>query len=248
MSSNNRKRHLTLSIMQPYFFPHIGYFQLMHIVDKWVVFDDIQYIRNGWINRNRILSPNLAKGWQYISLPLKKHSRTDLINDIKLQTAENWQNSIVGKLSYYKKIGAPYFEEIMDILQRSFLYDANKLSEFNVQSLKVIANYLDITFDYVVSSEQNFDYSAVNDSGDWAFEISRQMSASLYINPIGGRELFNREKFHAKGIDLKFLQTAEFSYRQSRRDYISGLSIIDVLMFNSIEEVKEMLNKYELVC
>ena len=107
---------MKLAIMQPYFFPYIGYFQLMNVVDKWVVFDNIQYIRHGWVNRNRILSPNLEKEWQYILIPLDKHAKEALIYDIKIINSNRWKDEIIGKLSYYKRIRAPYYYQIIDLI------------------------------------------------------------------------------------------------------------------------------------
>ena len=234
---------MKLGIMQPYLFPYIGYFQLMNAVDKWVVFDDIQYIRHGWVNRNRVLSPNLEKEWQYITVPLVKHQKTELIYNIVINNTEKWQSNIYNKLSYYKKIRAPYFKDVIKVVENCLSYDTKFLNDLNIKSLKLVANYLGINFNYVISSKEEFDYSEVNNSGDWAFEISKQMDASTYVNPVGGKEIFDNEKFENEGIELKFLKSNNMHYKQSRRNYVPWLSIIDVMMFNPPERIKDMLNK-----
>jgi len=238
---------MKLAIMQPYFLPYIGYFQLMNAVDKWVVFDDIQYIRHGWVNRNRVLSPNLEKEWQYITVPLVKHQKTELIYNIVINNTEKWQSNIYNKLSYYKKIRAPYFKQVLEIVNNCLYYNTDSLNDLNAYSLKVVANYLGINFDYIVSSQNDFDYSAVKNAGDWAFEISKQMNATTYVNPMGGKEIFDNEKFENEGIELKFLKSIDMHYKQSRRNYVPRLSIIDLMMFNSPENINEMLNEYEIV-
>ena len=231
-----------LAIMQPYFFPYIGYFQLINAVDKFVIFDDIQYIRHGWINRNRILSPNLEKEWHYCNVPLEKHSRTDVIKNIKIKISENWKDSILGKLAYYKELRAPYYEGVLELVTDCLSYDTNFISDLNIYVLKRTSEYIGINFDYMVSSQSGFDYSNVGDSGEWALEISKQLNASVYINPARGTKLFETSKFKQVGIELEFLDSNSISYTQSKRKYVEGLSIIDVLMWNSIESVHDMMN------
>jgi hypothetical protein len=237
---------MKLAIMQPYFFPYIGYFQLMNAVDEWVIFDNIQYIRHGWVNRNRILSPNLEKEWQYVLVPLDKHSKEDLINEIKIINTNSWKDDIIGKLSYYKRIRAPYYHQIIALVEKCFDNNVISLIELNTITLKHITDYLGINFNYSISSKEKIDYTNVIGSGDWALEISKQMQASVYINPIGGKEIFDRDKFNNLDIKIQFLKTNDIKYKQSRREYVPWLSIIDVMMFNSIENIKLMLDEYEL--
>ena len=229
--------------MQPYFFPYIGYFQLMNAVDKWVIFDDVQYIRHGWVNRNRVLSPNIDKEWQYITVPTVKHVKTELIKNIVINNSENWQSNIINKLSYYQKIRAPYFWEVIKVVENCLTYDTDFLNDLNIKSLKMITRYVGIKFDYIISSKKDFDFSKVKNSGDWAFEITKQMAATTYVNPVGGKEIFDNNKFINEGIDLKFLKSNDIKYKQSRRKYVPWLSIIDIMMFNSPDEIKSLLSE-----
>lgn len=236
---------MIVSIMQPYFFPYIGYFQLIKAADLFVVFDEVQYISHGWINRNRILSPNLEDEWQYIIVPILKHAEEEIISNIQINNSSAWHNSILGKLTYYKRIKAPYYSEVKNMFEKLLSSKHKYISELNLQALKAIFEYLEIEFNYVVSSKEEFDYSQVNGPGDWALEISKQINARKYINPMGGRELFSKKKFADAGIELSFLKPQDLDYKQSRREYVPWLSIIDVIMFNPVDRIKEFLDMYE---
>lgn len=233
-----------LAIMQPYFFPYVGYWQLISHVDTFVLFDDVQYIRHGWINRNRILKPEAD--WQYIIVPLEKHPRSSKICDVKAVEGQAWKDRIMGQLMPYRKI-APYYrltaQLVMDAL---FTGNSRKVTEINLNIVRVISNAIGLTTKFVVSSEQNFDYSNVNDPGEWALRISEQMNASEYLNPISGAALFDETKFVDAGIRLGFVQSHGITYDQ-RRPFIPWLSIVDILMFNSIEETKNFLSRYQVV-
>jgi len=232
---------MKLAIMQPYFLPYVGYFQLINSVDKWVVFDSIQYIRRGWVNRNRILSPNIEKQWQYISVPIIAQKRNAFINHTIINNEINWHAEIFGKLTYYKQIGAPYYSDVTQLVQKSFDHKFKYLSHLNIELLRSICQYLDIPFDYSICSEQDYDFSEVNGAGDWALEIARQSNADEYINPVGGHSLFNRERFNDAGIRLSFLSTSDFEYHQSKREFVSSLSILDIMMFNSKSQIQSIL-------
>lgn len=238
---------MKIAIMQPYFFPYIGYFQLISAVDEFILFDDVQYIKKGWINRNRILSPDIKKEFLYIVAPLQKHSHNELIKNIKISYSHDWISKIYGQLTYYKKIRAPFYKQIIDLLEIIFNEKIESIVQLNLKSLNILVKYLGIKTELTVSSEYKFDYSLVQAPGDWAFEIAKQKKAKMYINPFSGRDLFNKEKFHKNAIELKFLKPKEIIYKQSKRNFVPWLSIIDVMMFNSKDEIRKMLNEYELL-
>lgn len=234
---------MRLAIMQPYFFPYIGYFQLVNAVNRFILFDDVQYIRHGWVNRNRVLKP--GEGWQYIIAPLQKHKQTELIKNVKLQEGDEWKKKILRQLEHYKK-KAKYFNEAMQLLSCCFDSDETSITKFNAHCLKIICDHLQIPFKEEISSEMNFNYSNVTDAGEWALRISEQLNATEYINPAGGKELFDKNKFLNANIKLAFLYPSLEEYDQRRNDFDEGLSIIDVLMFNGIKETKKMINKFEI--
>lgn len=232
---------MKVAIMQPYFFPYLGYFQLINAVDRFILFDDVQYIRHGWVNRNRILKPN--EGWQYIIAPLQKHNQTDLIKNIKLLESEDWSKKIFRQLEHYKK-KSRYYNEVIQLLV--YCFDSNETSvvKFNAHCLKIICRHLQIPFNVEISSEMNFDYSQVNDAGEWALRISEQINASEYINPEKGKGLFDKNKFMNANIKLSFLSPNLETYNQGKNEFEPGLSVIDVLMFNGINKTREMIDNF----
>jgi len=227
--------------MQPYFFPYLGYFAIMKYVDWWIVLDEVQFIRHGWIERNRILKP--VEGWQYISVPLEKHSRDVLIKKIKIRQNEDWDNRILRQLEHYKK-NAPYYPDTIEFLRDVLSYDTDSIAQLNVFLLKKTCSLLGINVKVSLFSEMDLEIEQPEKSGDWALNISRALNATEYVNPPGGASLFDRELFQDSSIGLKFLELELIKYNQGRRLFEPGLSIVDVLMFNKPEEVFLMLDNY----
>ena len=232
---------MKIGIMQPYFFPYLGYFSLIKYTDKWVVFDKIQYIRHGWGNRNRVLKP--TEGWQYIIVPLQKHSRNTLIKDIVIKENTDWKARITKQLEHYKK-KAPNYRQVVEVLKSCFTLKTNSLTYLNTHLLKKTCEYIGIHFNYEIFSEMNLAIGNVNDPGEWALRISEAVGAEEYINPPGGEKIFDRRKFEEVNIKLKFLKVNLTEYNQRRSTFEPGLSIVDVMMFNSQEEIKNMLDNY----
>ena len=235
---------MKVAIMQPYFFPYIGYWQLIHAADCFVLFDDAQYMRHGWVNRNRILKP--GGGWQYILVPLAKHDAKESINNVHAHPEEKWKEKIIAQLAHYKR-KARYFDEINQMVSE-ILFSSNgqTIAAINFATIIKLCAYLEIKKKIIQSSEQNFDYADVGDAGEWALRIGEQMGASEYINPAAGEVLFSQEKFSSSKIKLSFLQSHEIVYSQWGI-FEPSLSIIDVLMFNGIEGTKKLLNNYSIV-
>jgi hypothetical protein len=229
--------------MQPYFFPYIGYWQLIHASDAFVLFDDAQYMRHGWVNRNRILKP--GGGWQYILVPLRKHEMTESIRFVQAHPDKRWRELIVAQLAHYKR-KARHFDETIDLVKQSlFENDDQSIAAINRTIVKNICAYLDLDKKIVMSSEESFDYSKVKDAGDWALRISEQMGASEYINPASGEALFDKKKFESSNIKLSFLVSQEIVYSQ-RGPFEPSLSIIDVIMFNGKDGTKQLLRNYSV--
>lgn len=236
---------MKLGIMQPYFFPYLGYFALIKHTDKWIVFDTVQYIEHGWMNRNRIIHPNKPED-MYITVPLQKHAREIRIDEVRINSQENYKEKILAQIwSSYKKRAA-YFQPVYHLVEDVLSCDTDYLSEMNVYGMRKVTEYLDISFDYEVFSKMNLVIDEVHDAGEWALHISRALGADTYINPPGGVALFDPQKFHRAGIQLEFLKIHLQPYAQKKAKFIEGLSIIDVMMFNSPESVRQMLDDYEI--
>jgi hypothetical protein len=232
---------MKVAIMQPYFFPYIGYWQLIHAADCFVLFDDAQYMRHGWVNRNRILKP--GGGWQFILVPLKKHAATESIKNVQAHPDKQWKELIIGQLTHYKK-KARYFDEINELVREILFSNTEKdIAIINFVIIKQLCAYLDIKKEILVSSKQDFNYADVGDAGEWALRISEQVGAAEYINPAAGAGLFNRDKFSSSNIKLSFLRSQEIMYSQ-QVVFEPALSIIDVLMFNGLDGTKEHLKNY----
>ncbi len=235
-----------LAIMQPYFFPYIGYISLIKNTDKFILFDVIQFIRHGWIERNRILKPEL--GWQYISVPLEKHERETLIKDVKIKNSENWKEKMLAQLQHYKK-KSPFYKQTLDVVKNGLNIETDSITKLNYSTLKSVCDYLDIPFDCEIFSEMNLEIKPVNAPDEWALNITSALGYKEYWNPPGGIEFFDRKKYEDAGIDLKFQSVNVKPYPQRRgpENIETGLSIIDVMMFNSKEQIKEMLDDFELI-
>lgn len=234
---------MRLGIMQPYFLPYIGYYSLIAATDEWVVFDTPQYIRKGWVNRNRVLKKN--GGTKYISVPTVKAAQQTPINEILISDG-NWKNEIIRNLDYYKEVKAPHYEEVVDMVISIPEPDSGLLVDALISSLETSCRYLGISREFKVFSTLDIDTSQVKGPGDWALVISEQLNADTYINPPGGKAIFNEQKFQDKSIALKFLEHELPPYDQKSGHFEPGLSILDVIMFNPVSKVQDMLECYNL--
>jgi WbqC-like protein len=232
---------MKIAIMQPYFLPYIGYFQLINAVDKLLLYDIVTFIKGGWINRNRIIVNNTD---YMFSIPLVKASPNKNIADIFIKDDLKWKNQLLKTIEQsYKK--APYFEKIFPLISSIINKDETNLSKFILNSFQLINNYLDINTEIIPSANQ---YKVDQLKGaDKVIQICKEENADIYINAINGRKLYDKESFSKQDLSLFFIDSQEIKYQQFKNDFLPNLSILDVLMFNSKEQVKEYLNKYELV-
>lgn len=231
---------MNLAIMQPYFFPYLGYFQLMARVDTWVFFDDIQFVNKGWVNRNRILHPDPDKEWQYMTIPLAGKKRFDRISDIQIADTD-WRGKIRGQLSFLRR-RAPYYELAMSVFDHCTAHSERNLARFLVESLRRLADVLALTPTFYVQSEAQWDLGRIEHSGQWALRIAEHLGARSYLNPVGGAALFRPEEFKESGIALAFHEPVLVPYCQGRRKkFVPGLSILDVLMWNGVDETRQMV-------
>jgi hypothetical protein len=233
---------MKLGIMQPYFFPYIGYFQLINAVDEFIVYDDIKFTKKGWINRNKILVNNQPFTF---SLPLKKDHDNKMIFERYLSDDFLNHKDYLLRLikENYKK--APFFSETFKLIEDCLLFDNKNLFNFIYNSLKLIKEYLEITTPLINSS--SIGNTSNLKAENRVIAICKIRQAKTYINPIGGLTLYNKYFFKENGVDLFFIKTKEITYKQFDDTFVPNLSIIDVMMFNSKDEIKKMLNEYELI-
>ena len=230
---------MKLAIMQPYIFPYIGYFQLINSVDNFVLYDNIQFTKKGWINRNRILVNGKD---DYISFPLKKDS--DFLNIDQRMLADSFKedkNKMLRKLeACYSK--APEFKSVMPLVSGIVNFEDNNLFRFIYNSIKQVCDFLEIKTEFIISSTLPVDHDLKGQ--DKVIAICKSLGATTYINPPGGIELYSKDLFKQNNIDLKFLIPDKIEYQQFNPTFVPWLSIIDVMMFNSKEKIKEYLDTF----
>ena len=228
---------MKLAIMQPYFFPYIGYFQLINAVDEFVIYDNIQFTRKGWINRNRILVNQKA---DYISLALKKDS--DYLNVNQRLLSDTWsvdKKKMLNKIvESYRK--APQFEPAYSLFEKCLMIDETNLFDFIHHTLKETLKYLSISSKITVSSTIEIDHQLKSE--EKVLAICKALNASTYINPSGGIELYSKERFERNGIKLQFQKSNPINYLQYKNEFVPWLSMVDVIMFNDKLSIKQMLN------
>lgn len=228
---------MKLAIMQPYFFPYIGYFQLVKAVDTFVVYDDVNYIKQGWINRNRILMNGKD---HMINLILSGASSFKLINEVEVTDNSKLLKTI--QQAYGK---APYYNDCIEVISECLTYNTSNLALFLKNSLENICRYLSIKTDILLSSDLSIGTELK--AQDRIIAMCTEMGAQTYVNAIGGQELYDKDSFNEAGINLLFIKSTLSEYKQFKNDFVPGLSIIDILMFNSPETINTMLDNYNLI-
>jgi hypothetical protein len=231
---------MKLAIMQPYFLPYIGYFQLINAADTFMVYDQIQYQKKRWINRNRYLID--GKDCLFL-IPLKKGSTYLNIDDRYIADGFD-RNKLLNRLSnaYHK---APYFQETFGVFKQIVNYDKINLADYIYHSIISICTHIGIKTNIIRSA--NINYYLLLKIEDKIVAICYALDAKTYINAIGGVKLYSKEWFAEKGIELKFINSQPITYKQFDNEFVPWLSIIDVLMFNSIDKVRLILQEYELL-
>ena len=230
---------MKIGIMQPYFMPYIGYFQLMKAVDKYVIYNDVNYINRGWVARNNIL---ISGKKQLFTISLQGASQNKHFTEI--QVLDDFRKLVKTLEMNYLK--APFFQPTMSVMEKIFSFPNKRLDLFIKNSFEQILSYLNVYTELILSSDINKNNSLKGQ--EKILELCKILKADTYYNAIGGKELYDKKEFEDNGISLHFLKTDEnLRYKQFlNMEFVPNLSIIDVLMFNSVEEVNKMLDDYFL--
>jgi len=231
---------MRLGIMQPYFMPYIGYWQLLSMVDAFVVYDNIQFTKKGWINRNRFLQNGKDA---LFTIPVKKDS--EYLDVVERFISDDFdRDKLLNQFAAsYRK--APFFSTVFPLVTSTIRAKYRNLFEHIYHSIRLTADYLDIKTPIVISSTLAVDHSLRGENKVLA--ICKAKCATTYVNAIGGQELYSRTTFEKEGISLKFIKTRPIAYPQFAGIFVPNLSIIDVMMFNSKESIQAMLGEYDLV-
>jgi hypothetical protein len=231
---------MKIAIMQPYFLPYIGYFQLINSVDIFVIYDNIKYTKKGWINRNRYLQNGKDADF---SISLKNDSDSLDVKDRVISSEFN-KNKLFNQIKEaYRK--APFFDQGMALIRKVVSNEEINLFKYIYFSVKEICNYLNIKTQIVVSSHIAIDHALKGQ--EKVIAICKYFDADVYINAIGGQELYSVERFKEVEIDLKFIKSEVVEYKQFDNEFIPWLSILDVIMFNDNDNINEMLKRYRLI-
>lgn len=232
----------SIAVMQPYFFPYIGYFQLINSVDKFIFYDDVQYITGGWINRNKILINNEAK---YITIACKSASQNKLIYEVEHALDDRKRGKLTKKIKFtYSK--APFFDSIFPLFKSVINEKGKTIAELAIRSITESCDYLGLDTSFKKSRDN---YNNIElDAADRLIDICKQEGMTNYTNAIGGMELYDKGYFKANGVSLSFLEPQKTSYEQFGGEFVPWLSMIDVMMFNSPEIIRNnFLESYKRV-
>lgn len=232
---------MKIAIMQPYLFPYIGYFQLIYAVDKFVFLDDVNFIKKGWINRNRLRLQN--KEWLF-SIPCKNISQNNQICDTMVDWETNFTEKFLKTLQMnYSK--APFYQPVFDLVKKILSYKHKTISLLAISSILEFCDYFDLQKEFKIASNEG-NYSRNLKSADRLIDIVQKENCSIYVNAIGGINLYDKTYFKQKSVDLYFLKT-KLNENYDKNHYISFFSIIDLAMYNSIDKIKNYLEQYELI-
>lgn len=226
---------MRLGIMQPYFAPALGYFDLIHLSDRWIVFDTAQYRRRSWMNRNRILHP--SEGWQYITAHVNKEPRGTPISAMSLSADPDWRALMLRQLDHYRRT-APHFDVARGLLEDTLADPTDRLAELNVAFMRNACGLLGIRFEPEWFSTMELELGPVEEPGHWALRICEALGADEYVNPPGGEDIFDRGAFEAAGVRLRIRRFEEMSYDPVGYEYEPQLSLLDVLMWNPVDEIR----------
>lgn len=232
---------MKLGLMQPYFYPFLGYWQLINMVDEYIIYDDVHYIKGGWINRNNI---KIGTSAGMLGFSVSKASQNKIINELEIfMTPENRERLM--KKMYYAYARAPYSGEVLKLFEDAIYYDKTNLAEFLNYSIRKTAEYMGIETPILSATELQLDHT--HRGQQRIIDICHERGAGEYINSIGGKALYSNKDFEEAGLKIGFLKMdSDIVYPQGKGDFIPSLSILDVLMYNSRDEVRQMLNRYTI--
>ena len=231
---------MRLAIMQPYFLPYIGYFQLINYADTFVIYDDVSFIKGGWINKNRF---TINKENKLISLPIIAASSNKMINEIRINSSSRLINKLLKTFKEnYRR--CPYYSDVNELLQISIPYDEELLVNYLKRQIEWVSTYLEIKTEVILSSDLNI--SKELKAADRIIQICKKLNASTYVNLIGGRSLYDSQQFLSNNIELEFLESLPVTLNGKSLSGEGRLSIFELLMFKSVEEIKSDLRLFKI--
>jgi len=233
----------SVALMQPYFFPYVGYYSLIEKADIFVICDEVQYIRQGWMNRNRILDCN--KAFSYINMPVKKAPQKTVIKDIRIDHAAPWKMKMRQDLMRYSNYGH-YYKDAMEVIEACLAYETDSLTDFHTHSIKQVMAYTGIEGRIEILSKMQLKLPEIQAPDEWGLYVTLALGGKTYYNPPGGMNFYNPQKYAAHGVDILFVINKLAPYKQGLEHFVAGMSMIDAMMFLSPRELIEQVMNYEV--
>ncbi len=232
---------MSIAIMQPYFLPYIGYFQLLNAVDTFVLYDDVNFINRGWVNRNNLL---LGGKPHLFTIPLVNASQNRLIHEVQVSQEVAWRKKTLKTLKQaYQK--APQFQVVFPVVEEIMYLESTDIADLIYKSLVILKGYLGIETELVRTSRM-YDNTGLKGQAR-ILDICKKEGASRYINPIGGQELYQKDLFQEEGIQLNFIKSNLHPYPQFKNAFVPWLSVLDIMMFNDLATIRGLLQDFQLV-
>jgi hypothetical protein len=221
--------------MQPYLFPYIGYFALGAAVDRFVFYDDVGFIRNGWINRNRWLVDGRTR---YFTVPVRDASSFRAIRDVRVDERQPWRRKLLATLHQHYR-HAPHYQPVAPLVESVLTSTEDRIAELAKESVKLCLRYLGLNPQFIDSSTI---YGNQGLRGvERVLDICHREAATEYVNLPSGRALYDDALFARQGVALRFIGDRSFIYTSAGTDIVPDLSIIDVLMHNEKDVVLRAL-------
>ncbi|GIC12905.1 hypothetical protein VCSRO52_1776 [Vibrio cholerae] len=227
-----------IAVMQPYIFPYLGYYQLVNMADVFVLYDDVNFIKGGYINRNNILVDGAA---QRFTLPVPGASSNKKICELSFSSDINKVLKTISQA--YSK--APFYSDVYPLIEMILQTEKRNIATVCQVGIKSVFDYLGVDKKIIKSTDLTYDRGA--SPADRLIEITKLFDDSVYVNSIGGQALYDKGYFDTRGVELKFMKMKSVQYSQAEDEFIPNLSMIDVLMWNNKEKIKQILEKYELL-
>lgn len=191
---------MRVAVMQPYFYPYMGYFRLLAAVDTFVLFDCVQFPRRGRVHRTAVLNAHDREGW--LTLPLARASRETRIDALNFATGA--QKELAGRMA-----ALPWLDHLAmpEPISTALFGPLDRPIDYLERNLRAVANYLGIRTRIIRSS--GFEIPKNVTGGNRVRAVAKAVNATHYLNAPGGQDLYDRKSFTAEGIELEFLAPYE---------------------------------------
>jgi hypothetical protein len=230
---------MRLAIMQPYFFPYLGYFELLDNVDCWLVFDNAQYVRRGWINRNRIMHPR--EGWKYLTVPVSRAPQKTEIRHMRLVEGLDWKQHVLKEVAHYKA-SAPNYRALVEIISDIDCADGGSLSQLNLDLVTKVCEVLGIEVQIALASALQQAEPKDLSAQQRILHYCKILNAETYLNLPGGRDLYEARAFETQGIKLRFLKERKYKLNHQPESVPANLSVIDAMMWADAGDIRACLD------